>query len=47
MLEIMLAVSFAAAILYLKGRNQRFFYYGRNPLKGHKSFVGFSTTGGK
>lgn len=43
----LLTVLLAIAVLYLKGYNQRFFYYGRDPLKGHKPFVGFSTTGGK
>jgi len=46
-MELLIAIPIMVGVLYLKARCQRFFYYGRNPLKGHKPFIGFSTTGGK
>lgn len=46
-MELVIAIVIMATALYLKARCQRFFYYGRNPLKGHKSFVGYSTTEGR
>ena len=46
-MELVIAIVIVVGVLYLKARFQRFFYYGRNPLKGHKSFVGFSTTKGR
>jgi hypothetical protein len=46
-MELIIVAATMIGVLYLKAHCQRFFYYGRNPLKGHKSFIGFSTTGGK
>jgi hypothetical protein len=46
-MELIIAITIMVTTLYLKARCQRFFYYGRNPLKGHKSFVGYSTTEGR
>ena len=33
-MELLIAIPVVVGILYLKGRCQRFFYYGSNPLKG-------------
>jgi hypothetical protein len=45
MMQLTIIVVMAMGILYLKARCRQFSYYGRNPLKGHKHFIGFSTKG--